>query len=324
MLVMGTAFLGVYFKNTAFSSLQFILPPCIYLSTIYFVEPMRGFKKKDILHFLPFLICVLLQVIWKAKGMDFMIATLFEIGNFIFFTRDLLPFQFLAYIILSYHALVVHKRNLKVITATVKEIEMDWLRYFLLILSVISLFWLNDALFSIPFLLKVMPVIYTGSIFFLAYFSIRQEAVFPYDKAEMKEIVILLEQPLANVQTKTARLNDQEFALSLAKLNQLMAEDQIFLNNDLSLPGLANRLELSIHNTSYLINKHTGGNFYNFINQLRVEEAKKMLLEGRMEELNMVGIAFASGFNSKTAFNTAFKKYTGYSPTAYVKQQNSD
>jgi AraC-like DNA-binding protein len=133
-----------------------------------------------------------------------------------------------------------------------------------------------------------------------------------------------LEQPLPDVKQKTARLSDQEFDVSSAKLNQLMAGDKIFLNNDLSLPDLANRLGLSIHNTSYLINRLTEGNFYNFINQLRVEEAKKILNAGRMEELNMVGIAFASGFNSKTAFNTAFKKYTGYSPTAYIKQHKGD
>ncbi|MFH6991798.1 helix-turn-helix domain-containing protein [Flavobacterium sp. FlaQc-48] len=317
--IMGTAFLGIYFKNTAFSSLQFMLPPCIYLSTIYFVQPIRVFKNKDGLHFLPFLICVLLQLIWKVKGMDFMIVPLFAIGNFIFFIRDLLPLQFLAYIIVSYRALTVHRRNLKQITAAVKEIGLDWLGYFLLILSVISLFWLNDALFGVLFLLKVMPVIYTGSIFFLAYFSIRQDAVFAFNKTELKEIAVLLDQTLPDTPPKVPRLNDQEFAVSLAKLSQLMEEDQIFLNNDLSLADLADRLALSIHDTSYLINTHTKGNFYNFINQLRVEQAKNMLLDGRMEELSMIGIAFGSGFNSKTAFNTAFKKYTGYSPTAYMK-----
>lgn len=324
VLVMGTAFLGIYFKNSTFSSLQFILPPCIYLSTIYFVKPVRAFKMKDGLHFLPFLLCLLLQVIWKLESKDFMIASLFEIGNFSFFIRDLLPIQFIIYIIVSYRALIVHKRNLKIITAAVKEINLDWLGYFLLILSLISLFWLNDALFGIPFFLKVMPVIYTGSIFFLAYFSIRQDAVFVFEKAELKEIAILLEQTLPDTPPKAARLNDQELALSLAKLNQLMEEDQIFLNNELSLPDLANQLNLSIHDTSYLINNHTKGNFYNFINQLRVEQAKKMLLDGRMEELNMIGIAFGAGFNSKTAFNTAFKKYTGYSPTAYIKEHKKD
>jgi hypothetical protein len=166
VLIMGTAFLGVYFKSTAFSSLQFLLPPCLYLSTLYFVKPLRLFKKKDGLHFIPYLACLVLQVIWAIKGGDFMTATLFEPGDFIFFIRDLLPFQFLIYIALSYRALMVHRKNLKLITAAVKEIDLDWLRYFLLILSVIALFWLNDAVFGFPFLLEVMPVIYTGSIFF--------------------------------------------------------------------------------------------------------------------------------------------------------------
>jgi len=324
VLIMGTAFLGIYFNSTAFSSLQFILPPCIYLSTLYFVEPLRVFKKKEWLHFMPYLVCLVLQVMYTSKGGDFMTATLFEIGNFTFFIRDLLPFVFLIYISLSYRALMVHKKNLKLITAAVKEIDLAWLQYFVLILGIISIFWVNDAVFGFPFLVKAMPVVYTGSIFFLAYFSIRQGTIFAFNKADLKDISDLLKKPLPNEKQKTVRLTDKEFTVFSAKLNQLMVEDQVFLNNELSLPALANQLGLSIHDTSYLINRLTEGNFYSFINQLRVEEAQRLLIAGRMEELNMVGIAFASGFNSKTAFNTAFKKYTGYSPTAYVKQQRSD
>jgi AraC-like DNA-binding protein len=50
-----------------------------------------------------------------------------------------------------------------------------------------------------------------------------------------------------------------------------------------------------------------------------VEQAKRLLIAGEAERLNMVGIAFESGFNSKTAFNTAFKKWTKMSPMQYVK-----
>lgn len=324
VLIMGTAFLGIYFGSNVLSSLEFILPPCLYLSTLYFVEPLRVFKKKDGLHFVPFLCYLVLQVMWPGENGDLMTARLFEVGDFIFFTRDLLPFQFLVYIVLSYRALMVHQRNLKLITAALKEIDLDWLRYFLLILSVISVFWINDAVFGFSFLLRAMPVIYTGSVFFLAYFSIRQSAVFAFNHVELQEISDLLERPLTDERQKTERLSDKEFAVFSEKLNELMARDQVFLNNELSLPGLASQLGLSIHDTSYLINRLTGDNFYTFINQHRVEEAKKQLIAGRMGELNMVGIAFASGFNSKTAFNTAFKKYAGCSPTAYVKQQKSN
>lgn len=322
VLTMGSAFLGICLETTAWSNLQFILPPTLYLGTRYFAEPVVVFKKKDWLHFLPYLMCLGFQAIWAPTGRDFITAILFEAGNFKFLVRDLLPFQFLVYIALSYHILTVHKKNLKLITAAVKEIDLDWLRYFLLILAVISFFWINDAVFGFAALLKVMPVIYTGAVFFLAYFSIRQGTVFAFNKAELEQISDLLEHPLPNHKQKTARLSDKQLLTSSKKLDELMFEGQIFLNNDLSLPFLANHLGLSIHDTSYLISKLTGGNFYSFINQLRVQEAKKLLMAGRMEELNMVGIAFASGFNSKTAFNTAFKKYAGCSPTAYIKQQS--
>ncbi|MBC8644955.1 AraC family transcriptional regulator [Flavobacterium lindanitolerans] len=99
-----------------------------------------------------------------------------------------------------------------------------------------------------------------------------------------------------------------------------MTDEKIFLDNELSLPILADKLKISIHDTSYLINEVTGNNFYNYINSKRVEEAKRLLLSDKSEGLNMLGIAFASGFNSKTTFNTAFKKWAGLSPSQYQKQ----
>ena len=61
--------------------------------------------------------------------------------------------------------------------------------------------------------------------------------------------------------------------------------------------------------------------FYNFINKYRVEEAKKLLASTKMDEFNILGIAFASGFNSKTTFNTTFKKIVGISPSQYSKEK---
>jgi AraC-like DNA-binding protein len=86
------------------------------------------------------------------------------------------------------------------------------------------------------------------------------------------------------------------------------------------LPTVAEKLDISIHEASFLINEAARDNFYNFINKYRVEEAKKLLASAKMEELNIVGIAFASGFNSKTTFNTTFKKMVGISPSQYSKQ----
>lgn len=330
VFIMSMAFLGIYLNTSplpdsfqfvikCIDSIQFILAPSLFLSTLFFVNPIKTFGKKDLLHFIPFLICAVLQIAVSDKNMDFMTVKLFDIGNASFLIRDLLPLQFLIYIALSYTTLIQHKKNLKMITASVRETDLSWLRYFLLILTVITFFWINDALFGQSFLLWITPMVYTGSLFFLAYFSIRQKTIFSFNKKELEEISELLETPLKKESLKPARLNDDQLSTYSNKLNTLMEQDRLFLDNDLSLPILANRLGISIHDTSYLINRLTNGNFYIFINRYRVEEAKKLLTSDQVKELNMLGIAFASGFNSKTAFNTAFKKQTGISPTAYSR-----
>ncbi len=102
-----------------------------------------------------------------------------------------------------------------------------------------------------------------------------------------------------------------------------MIDEKIFLDNEINLTTVADKLGISIHDASYLINEVTGSNFYNFINRHRVEEAKKLLTSDKTNQLNMLGIGFESGFNSKTAFNTAFKKFVGISPSEYVKQQKN-
>ncbi len=90
-----------------------------------------------------------------------------------------------------------------------------------------------------------------------------------------------------------------------------MEPDKFYLNNELTLPAVAEQLGITIHDTSYLINQVTSNNFYHFVNRYRMEEAKKLLASAKANELNMIDIAFAAGFNSKKTFNTAFKKSMG-------------
>jgi len=74
---------------------------------------------------------------------------------------------------------------------------------------------------------------------------------------------------------------------------------------------------------SYVLNKGIKKNFYQFINELRVEEAKILLLSDKVKTLDMLGIATHAGFNSKTTFNTTFKKLTGLTPSQFQKLPSS-
>ncbi|MDO8896190.1 MAG: helix-turn-helix domain-containing protein, partial [Bacteroidales bacterium] len=63
-------------------------------------------------------------------------------------------------------------------------------------------------------------------------------------------------------------------------------------------------------------------NFYGYINKFRVEKSKKLLTDKELDKYSIIGIAFESGFNSKTAFNTAFKKITGQTPSEFKKRSS--
>ncbi len=98
-----------------------------------------------------------------------------------------------------------------------------------------------------------------------------------------------------------------------------MQYEKVYLDNELSLPQLSEKMSISPQDLSYLINEACGENFFSFINRHRVEEAKRLLLSEKYDQLNILGIAYQAGFNSKTTFNTTFKKQVGLSPSDFVK-----
>jgi AraC-like DNA-binding protein len=360
---MGCGFISIYLTITqttsannflfkCLNSVQFLLAPSFYISILYFANPNKVFKKIEWLHFLPFFIYALAETLWNSGKDSISTFPLFAINKDVsFLVRNILPLIALAYLIKSYIVLVKHKANLKRISSTINDISLDWLVQFLFILSLTIIIWINDALFGLPYLTQATNFVYTASVFFLAYFSLKQKAIFAFKEKDLKEISEVLEYEDYKVETKTndavvvesiekditievennpstekekskqKRLSTGQIDFLSVQLYSLMEKDKLFLDNDLNLPAVSEKLGISIHEASFLINETAKDNFYNFINKYRVEEAKRLLASTKMEELNILGIAFASGFNSKTTFNTTFKKIVGISPSQYSKNQ---
>lgn len=355
--IIGCAFIGTYLTLTEttgsnnflfkiLNSLQFLLAPSFYFSILYFVKPTKVFTKMDWLHFLPFVIYTVAETIWNPDKESISTFTLFTIdGHTDILVRNILPLIALVYLIQCYFILKKHKANLKRISSAIHQISLDWLVQFLFILLIIVFIWINDALFGLPFITEATNFVYAIAIFFLAYFSIQQKAIFAFKEKDIVQISEVLEYEdykteistpsvieasttntdvdateVSNAKPKLKRLHAGQVVDLSSRLFSLMENDKLFLNNELNLPTVAEKLDISIHEASFLINEAAQDNFYNFINKYRVEEAKKLLASAKMEELNIVGIAFASGFNSKTTFNTTFKKTVGISPSQYSKQ----
>ena len=90
-------------------------------------------------------------------------------------------------------------------------------------------------------------------------------------------------------------------------------------NPEITLKELADSLGMHPNHISQIINEKLNQNFYDFINNYRIKEAERLLTSG--SDLNILEIAFESGFKSKSTFNTAFKKHTGLTPTEYKKKK---
>jgi AraC-like DNA-binding protein len=144
---------------------------------------------------------------------------------------------------------------------------------------------------------------------------LQQREIFDFNQSELKE----LSSVKIDKKENSKRVSENRLSELNEKLKILMYSEKVYLDNDLSLPKLAKRLGASSNETSYLINEVYQDNFYNFINKYRIEASKDLLLSEKYSHLNILGIAYESGFNSKTTFNTTFKKYVGLSPTEFVK-----
>jgi AraC-like DNA-binding protein len=98
-----------------------------------------------------------------------------------------------------------------------------------------------------------------------------------------------------------------------------MKEEKWFQSPSLSLRELAENVNISSNKLSWLLNERIGQNFNEYINGFRLENFKEIALNPANSHLTLLALAYESGFNSKTVFNTFFKKTEGMTPKAWVR-----
>ncbi|GAB3579071.1 helix-turn-helix domain-containing protein [Hymenobacter daeguensis] len=106
------------------------------------------------------------------------------------------------------------------------------------------------------------------------------------------------------------------------KLLRLMADEQPWLEPELTLTELAHRLRTNPALLSKVINAGCGQNFNDFVNTYRVQEARRKLADARFAHYSLVGVAMESGFNSKSTFNRVFKKLLGQAPSEVMRPKS--
>jgi AraC-like DNA-binding protein len=202
------------------------------------------------------------------------------------------------------------------------EIDLSWLEY---IISSILLLSLVVTLYNIFFNALTLNVFINSFllvvIFVIAYNSLKQKEIFPLDENLRKEIISLEDESQTD-ELKKKLIQDSDLIKFKNKLIELMNVQKPYLDSELNLIKLAELINMTPHQLSYIINTGFNENFFQFINTYRVEKAKELLVKEEMNKLSILGIAFESGFNSKTSFNTTFKKITGQTPSEFKKKSS--
>ncbi len=114
---------------------------------------------------------------------------------------------------------------------------------------------------------------------------------------------------------KSSSVTHEQQQQLLTRLKSLMSDSKPFLKPDFSLPDLAEQLHVTVHHLSQVINEGLGRSFFEMTAEYRIEEAKRLLKE--QINIKIEEIAEQVGYNSKSSFNTSFKKITGQTPSEW-------
>jgi AraC-like DNA-binding protein len=119
---------------------------------------------------------------------------------------------------------------------------------------------------------------------------------------------------------KKALFDKTELTQNKGKLKQLMTTDKPYLDPNLTLRSLSEKLQMSPNHLSQLLNEGFDKNFSEYINTYRLETFKEKAADASLGHLTILALAYESGFNSKTVFNTFFKRTVGMTPKEYWKK----
>ena len=115
--------------------------------------------------------------------------------------------------------------------------------------------------------------------------------------------------------TEAAAFKDEQ----ITRIEHFMQREKPFLDANINIELMAKRLSLPERTLSRILNQHFGKNFFEFINEHRIDEAKQLLVDPEKKEMNILDILAEAGFSSKSTFNAIFKKYVGQTPSQYRK-----
>jgi len=289
----------------------FLAAPLLFLYLRELTAREQKFQRKDFLHFIPFVLCLIYLLPYFLQSGRAKIQILVseyiqaEFGQWYYVRSAVLITQVLIYLVLIVLSIVKYSRNVKPQKSARDKAVLFEVRFFVIAAVVL---WCAVVLrYAIPTMPNLLvPLGASLLIYALGYLKMRRPELETGEKEE-----------LSARKYEKSTLTAERSERYLDKLLNFMKQEKPFTDGDLTIQKLAEKLSIPAHHLSQTINERLGQTFSDFINSYRVEEAKRKLLDPGLKHLSVLGIAEEVGFNSKSSFNSVFKKHTNMTPSEF-------
>jgi AraC-like DNA-binding protein len=312
------------------SKLPLLYGPLVYLFTRNLLKQRRSQPGRDAVHFIPFVF---------IAGVIFLTDRYFfpHWIQFLFYGAGGATIQIGSLLVYHYLALAEWQRHFERIKdyfSNIGQLRMQWLRKFI----IVSFFVCTTISLLIYFMYQYHPtlhflrwgfVLLSLFIYWISYEAINKPVLFSAavkDDWPQKTIPVVAITPKLVIHKRAEKyantgLKEEEAGRILTELEQLMQQQKVFLDPEITIDKLAASVNSNRHFVSQVLNERAGQSFYDYINQYRVNEAKRLLLTPEYSNQKIASIAYDAGFNSLSAFNDVFKKVTGTTPSQFKKDE---
>ncbi len=247
-----------------------------------------------------------------------------QVPFYVTIVSNLIFIQFLFYIITSFRMVSWYKKNANQFISNKNQQNINWLYSMILFFLLIIVMSIVNGLLAQTSIASYYLAIFNGIVFAMLIFIL---TVF-LRALQVPNFFSFSDENDAEAGKKNiipGHLPEEEKAERERILRIVvnhMENNKPFLEPELTLDQLAGRISVKPRVLSQVINDGLGQNFYDFVNRYRIQEASRLLTNPQDPKITILEVLYEVGFNSKSSFNTLFKKYTGLTPTAFRRKQN--
>jgi AraC-like DNA-binding protein len=300
-----------------------LISPLIFLYIKALISKKSKFGKGTLWHFVPAVICLLyyLPLYFRSREakLAYMVAAFQNYPPLEWRIRSTLIFlQSVVYLSLTIYMLATHSRRLGKQASPLEKSNLFWARSFIIVVllcwavATLRFFFAYDAR---AWTMLIVPLCLSVWMYVMGYVTLRQADT---AMGAMDDEL----QPSKKYEKST--LTPARAEEYLKRILLVMEQQKPYREGDLTLQKLARELSISPHHLSQIINERLNQNFFDFVNAHRIAEAKRMLVDPAKKHYSILAIAEEVGFNSKSAFNTAFRKHANTTPSEFRKSSNGN